>query len=174
MNRFTESIEESIKNKNWYSALYLALTLPDICARLESENGKTNKAKYIMWYDKYMLGKYTLQVGGRKEPTVFLSGPDCYALRCSALHEGGADITTQHCREVLEKIHFTDIGSHCNRVMNILQLDIATFCKDICNSVEEWEVQFKNTHKDKLDRLDTLLKVYVGPHSIENGMIGFS
>ncbi|ELB2923219.1 hypothetical protein QMT33_002795 [Vibrio alginolyticus] len=170
MQRFIDSIEKSVEDENWYSALYLALTLPDICARLESENGKTSGAKYIAWYDKYMLDKYSHHIGRNRELTVFLSGADCYALRCSALHEGGADITTQRCREVLEKFHFTYVGSHCNKFNNILQLDIAQFCRDVCNSVQDWNVNFEDEHKDKLHRLDDLLKVYVGPHSMGNGV----
>ncbi len=34
MERFTRAIEKSIKSENWYAALTLALTIPDICGRL--------------------------------------------------------------------------------------------------------------------------------------------
>jgi hypothetical protein len=52
MDRFTTAIRQSVENKNWYAALYLSLTLPDICARLESDNGKTNRAKFVAWFDQ--------------------------------------------------------------------------------------------------------------------------
>lgn len=47
MDRFTSAVRQSLENKNWYAALYLSLTLPDICARLESDDGKTNRVKFV-------------------------------------------------------------------------------------------------------------------------------
>ena len=35
MERFTTSIEGSLRTGNWFAALFLALALPDICAALE-------------------------------------------------------------------------------------------------------------------------------------------
>ena len=38
MERFLNSIENSITNKNWYGALTLALSMPDICANIVNLN----------------------------------------------------------------------------------------------------------------------------------------
>jgi len=85
MNRFTNSIEKSLENENWYAALSLALTLPDICANVSSP-ATGSKVRYVSWFNQYMLSKYTRQVGADKSEHVFLCGEDCYALRCALLH----------------------------------------------------------------------------------------
>lgn len=162
MDRFTSAVRQSLENKNWYAALYLSLTLPDICARLESDDGKTNRVKFVAWFEKYLADRYRSEIGCNPIPHVFLNGNDCYALRCSMLHEGGTDITTQQCRAVLDKFHFTVVGAHCNQFNSSLQLDVPTFCKDVCDAVERWYSNFKQSHADKLGRLNELVTVHVG------------
>jgi len=170
MERFTSAIRNSLANQNWYAALYLSLTLPDICARLEAENGKTNGDKFVAWFEKYLADKYRFEIGADRQLHVFLSGNDCYALRCAMLHEGGSDITTQQCQEALDRFHFTVVGAHCNQINNVLQLDVPIFCNDMCQSVERWYDDFKNNHKDKLHRINQLVKVHVGPHDMGGGV----
>ena len=170
MERFISAVKQSLENKNWYAALYLCLTLPDICARLESENGKTNRSKFVAWYDRYMADKYRHQMGPEKELHVFLSGNDFYALRCAMLHEGGSDITTQQCQEALQRLHFTVVGAHCNQFNNVLQLDVPHLCNDVCDSVKLWFKEFMNNHNDKAYRIDELVKINVGPHSMGGGV----
>jgi len=171
MERFTSAIRKSLESQNWYAALYMSMTLPDICARLESEDGKTNGDKYIKWYDKYLADKYRHEVGAERKIHVFLSGPDCYALRCALLHEGSPDITTQRRRDVLEKFHFTVCSSHCNQFGLVLQLDVPVFSNDVCIAAERWAEDFKTNHPDKLNRLNQVVQVYIGPHTTSDGSI---
>jgi hypothetical protein len=167
MERFITAVHQAISSRNWYAALYLSVTLPDICARLESENGKTSQNKYVQWYNTYLLNKYQYKHPEESEPRVFLSGNDCYALRCSMLHEGTSELTTQRAREVVDRFHFTaEVGSHCNIFNSVLQIDVATFCNDMCASVSEWEKDFKNNHSEKLGRLEELVKINIGSHSL--------
>ena len=154
MERFTSAIRNSLKSKNWYAALYMSMTLPDICARLESDDGKTNGSRYIGWYDKYLADMYQHEIGADRKLHVFLSGADCYALRCALLHEGSSDITTQRCRDVLERFHFTVVGSHCNQIKSVLQLEVPRFCDDVCVAAKRWAEDFRINHPDKLNRLD--------------------
>jgi hypothetical protein len=170
MDRFTDAIRKSLEAKNWYSALYLSLTIPDICARLESEDGKTNGQKYAAWFERYMADNYRHAIGSDPNPHTFLSGNDCYALRCALLHEGASDITTQRCREAVDKFHFTVVGSHCNQFDSILQLDVPTFCNEICDSTEKWFLEFKKDHPEKQNRLQELLTIYEGPHCMGGGV----
>lgn len=158
MQRFTDSIARSLETCNWHAALYLSLTLPDICAGLESDNGKTNSTRYIAWFDRFIASRYRAIVGGRDH--VFLSGNDCYALRCAALHEGAATITGQRLRQVLSHFNFTAIsGVHCNQFNLVLQLDVRAFCNDVCAGVEAWARTFPIEHPDKLHRLGELITV---------------
>lgn len=70
MNNIFKAIENSLQNKNWYSALVLSLILPDICGKLEN-NCKSSSERYPEWFDAYLGEKYKR----------FLTGKDCYALR---------------------------------------------------------------------------------------------
>jgi len=83
MKRFTSSIRKSIDTKNWYGALMTALTLPDICGKLETPN-ENSKARSVRWLRTWIEPHYT----DDELNHVFLSAEDCYALRCSFLHEG--------------------------------------------------------------------------------------
>ena len=99
----------------------------------------------------------------------FLSGEDCYAFRCSLLHEGKDDITGQPARKILERFVFMTDGPHCNyssgnyvngkRVETFLQLRVDRFCSDICVSAEQW---LKDVSKDKtmLEKLNNTIKIY--------------
>jgi hypothetical protein len=170
MERFTSAIRKSMENQNWYAALYMSITVPDICARLESDDGKTNADKYIEWYDKYLADSYRHEIGCDRQMHVFLSGADCYALRCAILHEGSIDMTTQRRREVLDRFHFTVCGSHCNQINSVLQLDLPVFCNDVCMAVERWADDFRTNCPDKLNRLDQIVRVDVGSHTMPEGI----
>ena len=172
MERFITAVQNSLTTQNWYSALYLALTLPDICARLESDDGKSNRTKFIAWYDTYMADKYNKRMaGGRIHP--FLNGNDLYALRCAMLHEGGSEIKDQSARKVLDRFRFTVGSTHCNQIYNTLQLNVINFCNDVCESVLAWYKSFKEDHKDKLNRIEELVIVTVGSyHNVEGVICG--
>jgi len=132
----------SLESRNWYAALFMALVIPDISGALEHPNEKSG-VRYINWYNKYMLPKYSSVMGPLQELHVFLSGDDCYALRCSLLHEGTADIEKQRNSKILESVHFnepSDKGGmlHCNQSKNVLQLQVDIFCNDFIGGAHQW------------------------------------
>jgi len=138
IDRYLDSITKSLESKNWYAALFIALTIPDICGALEHPNEKSG-TRYVNWYNKYMLPKYSSIILQH----VFLSGDDCYALRCSLLHEGTGDIEKQKISKTLESVHFnkpSDKGGrlHCNQRNNVLQLQVDVFCNDFISAVHQW------------------------------------
>jgi hypothetical protein len=96
MDRFVKAVRLSVQQRNWYGALAVALTMPDICAQLENPTRESHKP-YVEWFNRYMLAKYTVAAGppGYMDPRAFLSGDDCYALRCSYLHTGADDVSQQ-------------------------------------------------------------------------------
>lgn len=53
---YVNDIKRSLENKCYFSALSLALTLPDIC-RIAEFPKKSVTERYMGWYDKY-LGDY--------------------------------------------------------------------------------------------------------------------
>lgn len=148
MKNIIDAIEKSLKDKNWYSALVLSLILPDICAKLEGST-KSSAERYAEWFDKY-LGN-----SGRKYDQ-FLTGHDCYALRCSFLHEGHGNIEERNATErqrekdVLDRFIFHSGECHRIRLNNNhfgdpesdgkdnLVLSVETFCQDILEATKEW------------------------------------
>jgi hypothetical protein len=100
MKRFTNAIAKAVTDKNWLAATALALTMPDICGRMEHPKHGSEK-RYKAWWDKYLLDAY--RGSGNK---IFLGGADAYALRCAYVHEGGGKTLNQRAREVLTHFHF--------------------------------------------------------------------
>lgn len=143
MTHFTTAIARSLETENWYSALTLALTLPDICGKLESPS-KSSSKRYIKWFDEYMGGVYSVKINNEK--LVFLSGRDAYALRCSYLHGGEGDISNQRIQELLREIMFMAprfesdkyVGSHRVKINDVLILRVDLFCLEICQAVDKW------------------------------------
>ena len=73
MKRFTASIRKSVNSGDWYGALSTALTLPDVCGRLEDPN-QASKARYVAWFKLWMQPHYTLRVGADRREHIFLHG----------------------------------------------------------------------------------------------------
>jgi hypothetical protein len=163
MHHFVESVRRSIKEKNWYSALSMALTLPDICGRLEAPN-KKSQARYEGWFDRYILGKYQTQAGRFVDAHTFLCASDCYSLRCAFLHQGDFSIEDQRAQTVLNNFHFiapfgNGIEIHKNQSGSTLQLQVDIFCEDICSGVERW-LGDVNNDAEIVDRIDKLGKIH--------------
>lgn len=160
MERFTQAINKSIESENWYSALTLALTIPDICGRLSyPEFKKTESAKrYKKWFNEYLLHFYESPFHG--EGFTFMSGGDCYALRCALLHEGRDDVTSQKARrDVLSKITFSTTGSHRCHINGILILNLQAFCSEICQGVKSWNEDYQDS-SDVQDAIKELLTIH--------------
>jgi len=138
MQKIIDSVRFAVKEKNFYVALVTALTIPDICVALE--HGKTTGAEYSKWFETNLV-----------DYKRSLSGNDCYALRCSILHQGIDDISEQKRQDVLEHYVFLTEGPHRNLIKNctfkkgteqvtvsFLQLNVGKFCEDICKASEVW------------------------------------
>jgi len=167
------SIENAIKNKNWYSVLLVCLTIPDICSKLENPGLKTGE-RYIDWFKSYLNDKYN----------GFLSGDDCYALRCSYIHEGIDVIEHQSAQKIVDKFVFSPEGAHGNAISNchfggtvddgknILQLSVKQFGFDIVEAARKWVEDVKSNTKIQ-KRISNLLRIKDNP-TIGNGAIRFN
>jgi hypothetical protein len=148
MEHLLEAIEKSLEDENWYSALVLSLIIPDICWKID--NNKSSSKRYPERFDLYVGAKYKWH----------LSGKDCYALRCSFLHEGSNSIETQNARENLDRFLFIHKGTHCLKMSNcyfgdprvdwkdVLILSVLDLCQDIVDGARERDrVQPQKTHE---------------------------
>ena len=159
MKELIIAIKICLQNENWYAALFVALELPDICGKLENPNLKSQE-RYVKWFNKYLSAKYIHEIGPEHKVHVFLTGEDCYALRCAYLHEGIGEITGQRCQQVLDNFRFTTDSSHCNYMSGrTLQLQVKIFCEEICEAADRWLVDM-STDSETQKRISKMLKIY--------------
>ena len=126
MENLIKALESTLESNNWYGALFIALSIPDICGRLETPE-ESIRTRYERWFERYMLSKYSKPIGPEQTPHTFLSSSDCYALRCALLHEGRDVIKDQRAREMLRRFHFIEPPPkggriHLNQFNDVLML----------------------------------------------------
>ena len=133
MNEILNEIQKALQHKLYFLALSSTLTLPDICAALESDNNKTTGKKYKQWYNTYAYGKCSS----------FLDGHSCYKFRCSLLHQGSSKYSSEYNKSDFERIIFLEPNHtffmHDNIINDALNLDIVTFCNGMIKAVRSWE-----------------------------------
>ncbi len=166
MKFLINAIENSLRSKNYYGALFLTLMAPDICGYAQDPKIDSSK-RYVDWFNTYLSKKYQHRIGANHKEHIFLSGEDCYALRCSLLHEGRSGVSHQRIRQALDD--FTFVVSvknymHCNYSSksghNALQLDVETFCKDMLDGVRKWH-QDVRTNSGVAQRLSEMITIQV-------------
>lgn len=140
MKRFTNGGRRSLSQGNLYSALTLALTLPDICGSLEDPGPNKSKKRYIAWCKANLEPRYTHLIGSPPRENTFLSAEECYRLRCSLIHSGTADMGATAIDRI-ERAEFFDetTGAHCNVTRNFLQLSASKFSRTMFDAVDDWD-----------------------------------
>ncbi|SUC35803.1 Uncharacterised protein [Providencia rustigianii] len=160
IDELIKQIKTSLKNGDYYIAIFMCLTLPDICAALESKDGEASGKKFKDWFDKYVSDKYY----------GMLSGDTCYRLRCGTLHQGKA----MHAKLGYERIIFTPTINgnvfHCNVLNDALNLDINTFSHDIIDGVATWMNDMKN-NEFFVENFKSFLKIY--PNGLPPYIVGY-
>lgn len=168
MQAITSSIANALESKNYFGALFMALTIPDICGYLETPQEQPGK-RYRRWFSKNLKYKYfpdsmydLLRVN---VPDMFKDFPDnikeemkqqpvgqyaftdnmCWKLRNSVLHTGSSFSGKL-------SFHLTNGDAHCNVFDGVLQISVTRLCKDICDAFDKWADENKN-NKDIQARL---------------------
>lgn len=155
MKEILAQIEAANKTGLYYVALFSVLTIPDICAALESSDGKANRSRYIDWYERNVDSR-------------LVSGEDIYSFRCSLLHQG----RTTHPKSNFSRIIFIEPGATTNIFHNCvngdaLLIDVNLFVSDLLVSATKWleSVQeteiFKKNLASFVRRYPNGLKPYV-------------
>jgi hypothetical protein len=163
------AIKAAISQQNWYAALSVTLALPDIYGWLEDPAASTQD-RYISWFDRFVAANYMSEIGPTHEKHIFLSGRDCYALRCAFLHEGREEIVSQRAREALDRFQFTvtpqGMTVHCNQFDSKLQLQVDIFCSQFVAGGEAW-LQQVGARGEVQMRMSSLLRIYdVNSHPV--------
>lgn len=162
MKHLTDAVEDAVKASNWYAALTVALTLPDIAGWVDDPRIKS-QARYAAWVEAHLSPTYTSHVGHARELHKFLSGDDCYALRCAFLHEGRDDTSEQRAADALTRFLFTaprpGLTLHRNQSGTKLQLQVDLFCREMCTAVRTWLTTIGPTDVDRASRLAQLATI---------------
>ncbi len=132
---------DAINAKLYYPALITAMTLPDICASLES-NGFTDDERYMKWFDE----------NAAKHFGTLLTGEIAWYLRCSVLHNGR--LSHPNFKTNVKEIMFvTDNEGFANHLIRLktkngkeyLVLELRKFCQAMYMAVIEWLKKVENT-----------------------------
>ena len=128
MDRLFDEIGAAVDNGLYFMALVATLTIPDMCAGLESADGKTTGVRYIAWFDHWVAPRYAPN----------FTGSDCWGLRCSLLHQGRAHPHQGlYTRAVF--VEPNPVGVFHNNVLDdALNLDIPFFCRDMIECAQQW------------------------------------
>jgi hypothetical protein len=129
-----EEIIGALNSRLYYLAISTALTIPDICAALESANGESSTPQYKDWYERYLSKEY---------PN--LTPKDCWVLRCGVSHQGSfGHPGSQYSRVVFTLPHPHGHVLHNNRgpgdgsPKEFINLDAIRFCEDFIEAAQKW------------------------------------
>lgn len=133
-----------------YSALGVALTLPDICGNIAyPETGVGNR--YKKWYENYVSPKSAIKP---EDGFNSVDGEVCYKLRCAYLHSGNFNLGNGAVVKDIEKFSI-----HYNRNPNFrfiqiaqstdgkyqMNIDLGVLCGQLCAAATE----FYKAHQDE-------------------------
>jgi hypothetical protein len=167
MLQFVAAIRQSLQAENWHAALFLSLAMPDICAKLETPESGNAGPRYRCWFDKYLASVNKTNIMGHE--VTFMTAGDCWALRCSLLHEGSDDVGEQRARETVSKFRFTTMGMHRIKIEEVLVLNVARFCEEVCHAVEAWSTDVENVPEVQ-DRITGIVAIEHGAFSPQPGV----
>jgi hypothetical protein len=165
MKHLLKSVRDACDQGNWYAAIFLTLSLPDICGKLEDPKAG-NGDRYKAWFrNNYRRSMMQPHIKSR------LTAEDCYAIRNAIVHAGTDELKSGGA---VQRVKFNSFQVHEAWVdgSGILLLDARTFCMRMVNSVEAWLVQMESK-SDVKARIDALLEVEDVTFSPMPG-IGFS
>lgn len=173
---FIDAISQCLGAQNWYAALTLALTLPDICASLDSSSDSKNKERYVGWCRRWIEPLFTHGIGPNRTPKVFLSAEDFYQARNSILHSGSNEIAEKR-RTELDGFEFFESGGHCNWIgkgmlngsptPSYLQLRVDAFCETVLTAVKRWNAEIGQT-PEIMDKKQNMLRIHKPGTTIGN------
>jgi hypothetical protein len=146
MQRIINAIESDLENKNYYSGLYVGLSLIDACSKIEYPLIQKNHQRYTNWLNQYFILLFEPFINEQIFPANAI-----YQLRCSVLHESTNYINKKDRSkypdiENLYQIIITNSLSHRNRVkisndgktIDEIQINVESFIKEIVKSIKEW------------------------------------
>ena len=155
INQIIKEINACLKNGCYIAALTTALTLPDICGKVEYPNDG-NSSRYKKWYSEW-IGKYE-KCPDDEDNMPYATAKLIYNLRCSLLHEGNADvdldkndlmsfkllITGSYMSGGIAIVHKDGSGKPIGRE---IEIGIENLCFKLCRTAEVYYKENKDKFK---------------------------
>lgn len=125
----------------WFPALVTALTLPDICGAIESDNGKATGAKTKSWMRRHLP---TAQ--GNEEAAKLI-----WELRCSLLHQASMRVTNPRAVAFFvprpDHIELHNVAVEFEDGETYILLSVPEFVEEIATTVEQWISSVRSTRR---------------------------
>ena len=157
LNKISE-IHRALELDLYNCALALALTLPDICGKVEFPNENDSKA-YKEWFKKYAEPLFTFPTtvlpGGEIINYTCFTNEECWALRCAVLHAGNYDVKRIPLSKVSFHAHKRDGKNYSHMVRNTqdADFDVIDICQKICNAAEQYYLNIKDRARFSIDEV---------------------
>lgn len=157
------------ENPDYRALLALALTLPDICGRIEYPDLGVG-SRYRLWFDAYVYKSFfEVKPPYGSDPqfqevleTVKFDGDFCYALRCAYLHSGDLNVSPKANMVRCLRLFHTEVADG-NRVLYYGLLpeetdpekryEIEISIKYLCKAIAKGALEFYYSKGSKAEEL---------------------
>jgi hypothetical protein len=133
---YWDDAKRCLEAKAYWCLLHVTACLPDVCAALQSRNGKTDSEKYKKWSDKYF----------KHDALTKLTGHERYVIRCIVLHQGRA----RAAKEVRYRGFAFGQPDACGRPDHLridgrtLHVDVAELSRETREAMRAWIVELES------------------------------
>lgn len=125
---YQDEMDRCRTNGAYWALLHITVCLPDICAALQSPNGKTTRQLYENWCDLYL-------------PNALLLGKERYRMRCKVLHQGRATTDQPSSRYIGFSFGQPSPAGHVDHLRvdaRCLNVDVGRLADETQNGVVQW------------------------------------
>lgn len=138
LRHFVAAARSAVSEANWYAAIALALTLPDICGSIDRE-GRVGE-RYAKWWDERAAGGFWIKpdAGEEWDAHSLVTGNDAYYLRCAYLHEGKGDPGVKAAKDRFRFMVSPNGSYGQSRDEREVTLNVGYLVEVVCQAVEGW------------------------------------
>jgi hypothetical protein len=144
-----DEILKAVSSGVYSVPIFMSAAIPDICAALESDDGRTSATRYQAWFDKWAASRMSL-----------MTAEDCYSLRCGLIHQGKLGGLKGGISQVVFPLPNPAFSTLANcRFGDVYMYDISSFCSDMISSSDDWW-QASKDNSTVLENAKHVLKVH--------------
>lgn len=163
IDELVENIKLSLKNKNYFAALFFSLALPDICGKIYlnslGEHEPKSKERYTRWIDKFVNSSILNTEKHNPVECPYLEALQYYKIRCGLYHQGELDFVHDGDNNVfiLKDIEFIarlenpgcdaytiEKSGAADKSIIEMAIDISRFCNLIIWGVDKFKIYLKD------------------------------